>query len=142
MASRGTVWYSLSPGNAERLILTLHAQGDLDASMAVVRRVRSETDVVGCKATNNKGTAVLPLQVTKGATYLVVVGQREESAPGDFSLQVLRGQPREVAPGKLLQAGESRGRPSTASRTSTTSTGRDKPGTTYRIAFRPAHVSR
>ena len=53
--SWGTVWYSLSPGNAGRLIVKLQAQGDLDASMAVLRRVRSETLARGLQGDRRQG---------------------------------------------------------------------------------------
>ena len=132
--SGGTVWYRLSPGGAERLILRLRAQGDLDASMAVVRRIRSETDIVGCKATDRQGGAVLPVPITKGAIYLVVVGQREESAPGDFALQVIRAQAPERAPGKPVRNGSARGTLNGLTNVNDVWWTAMKPGSTYRIA--------
>ena len=133
--SWGTVWYSLSPGNAGRLIVKLQAQGDLDASMAVLRRVRSETSLVGCKATDGKGAAVLPVPATKGATYLVVVGSRGESAPGEFTLQVLRGQSPERAPGKQLQNGSARGTLNGLTNVNDIWWVAMQPGSTYRVAM-------
>ena len=133
--SGGTVWYRLSAGGAERLILTLKAQGDLDASMAVLRRVRSETDVVGCKPTNSKGVAVLPVPITKGATYLVVIGQREESAPGDFALNVIRAQAPERAPGQPLRNGSARGTLNGLTNVNDVWWTAMKPGDTYRVAL-------
>ncbi len=133
--SGGTVWYRLSTGGAERLILTLKAQGDLDASMAVLRRVRSETDVVGCKPTNSKGVAVLPVPITKGATYLVVIGQREESAPGDFALNVIRAQAPERAPGQPLRNGSARGTLNGLTNVNDVWWTAMQPGDTYRVAL-------
>ena len=133
--SWGTVWYSLSPGNAGRLIVKLQAQRSLDASMAVLRRVRSETSLVGCKSTDGKGAAVLPVPVTKGATYLVVVGSRGESAPGDFTLQVLRGQSPERAPGKQLRNGSARGTLNGLTNVNDVWWVAMQPGSTYRVAM-------
>ena len=100
----GTVWYAIAPGRAERLIVRLHAKGGLDASIAVIRRIRSEQDSAGCKQTDRKGNAVLPITVTKGAGYLVVIGPRGASPPGDFTLSVIAAQPPERAPGHRLSS--------------------------------------
>ena len=40
----GTVWYSLKPGAAQRLIVKLHAEGNFDATLIVARRVRSKVE--------------------------------------------------------------------------------------------------
>ena len=122
-------------GNAGRLIVKLQAQGDLDASIAVLRRVRSETSLVSCKATDGRGAAVLPVPVTKGATYLVVVGSRGESAPGDFTLQVLRGQAPERAPGKQLQNGSAKGTLNGLTNVNDVWWVAMQPGSTYRVAM-------
>ena len=90
---------------------------------------------MGCKATDGKGAAVLPVQVTKGATYLVVVGSRGESAPGDFTLQVLRGQPLERAPGKQLQNGSARGTLNGLTNVNDIWWVAMQPGSTYRVAM-------
>jgi len=133
--SWGTVWYSLSPGRAGRLIVKLQAQGGIDASMAVVRRIRSETSVVSCKATDGRGAAVLPVQVTKGSTYLVVVGLRGESVPGEFTLQVLPGQPPERVPGRPLRQGSARGTLNGLANVNDVWWVAMQPGSTYRIAL-------
>jgi len=132
----GTVWYSVSPGAAQRLVLTLHAAGDLDASVAVVSHLRSEYDTVACAQTDKQGDAALAWDVEQGASYLVAVGQRKGSPPGSFTLGVLSGTAREAAPGThLAGAGVS----STVNWLTdvndvywTTLTA----GSTYRIAFR------
>ena len=98
----GTVWYAVAPGRAERLIVRLHAAGDLDAAAGVVRRIRSQTRTVDCWGTNAKGDAVGVFGVERGARYFVVVGQAGGSPPGDFTLAVLPGEARERAPGKPL----------------------------------------
>ena len=132
----GTVWYAVSPGRAQRLVLTLHAAGDLDAAVAVVSHLRSEYDTVACGQTDKKGDAALAWDVEQGASYLVAVGQRKGSGPGSFTLDVLSGTAREAAPGTHLAAA---GVSSTVNWLTdvndvywTTFTA----GSTYRIAFR------
>ena len=78
---------------------------------------------------------MLPVPVTKGATYLVVVGSRGESAPGDFTLQVLRGQPPERAPGKQLQNGSARGTLNGLTNVNDIWWVAMQPGSTYRVAM-------
>jgi len=101
----GTVWYTLPKISSERIAVKLTALGDLDASVAVVERVRSRTGVVGCKRTDRKGNAVLAGALDPDAKYAIVVGQQEGSAPGDFVLEVLAAQPAERAPGRFLAGG-------------------------------------
>ena len=131
----GTVWYSVAPGKAARVVLRLHAEGDLDASAVVLEKVRSQTNELGCVRTDRNGDGILAWDVDKGARYLVVVGQQRGSSPGDFTLRALAAQPREVAPGKVLRGG------SVGSRVDWLTDVNDvwwttfRPGTTYRIAF-------
>lgn len=131
----GTVWYSLSPGAASRVLFRLHANGDLDASLVVLRRIRSEVEQVGCARTDRDGNGIVVVDVEKGAQYLVAVGQREGSPPGDFVLQALAAQAPERAPGQPLP---SRGVRSTVNGLTDVNDVywmRMQPGTTYRIAF-------
>src|ERR1051326_359147 len=46
----GTIWYSLTPGaRVPRLVLRLHATADFDAALVVLRKIRSQTEEVGCE---------------------------------------------------------------------------------------------
>jgi hypothetical protein len=101
----GTVWYTVVPVRAQRLVLQLHATGDLDAAVAVVRHIRSEYDTVACGKTDAKGDAALAWDVERGVSYLVAVGQRRGSPPGDFTLDVLAASGREALPGSQLPSG-------------------------------------
>ncbi len=98
----GTVWYRVVSGKTERVVLQLSAAGSLDASMAVVERIRSKSAEVACADTDRLGKAVAAFTVDPGATYYVVVGQQEESPPGSFTLRALAAQPLEKAPGTRL----------------------------------------
>ena len=66
----GTVWYSVSPGQrVSRAVVRLHAAADLDAALVVLRKVRSQTEEVGCVQTDHKGDAVAAWDVERGAVY-------------------------------------------------------------------------
>jgi hypothetical protein len=131
----GTVWYAISPGAASRLLFRLHANGDLDASLVVLRRIRSQVEGVGCARTDRKGNGIVVVDVAKGAQYLVAVGQREGSPPGDFVLQVLAAQAPERAPGRHLPAGGIRATVNGLTDVNDVFWVRLVAGTTYRIAF-------
>ena len=131
----GTVWYSIRPGSARRLIVALHAEGTFDATLIVARRVRSKLDEIGCSHTNDQGDLAVAWDTDKGATYLLEIGRSEGSRPGDFTIAAQAAEPRESAPGKALPAG---GTSSTVDRLSDVNDVYSAPlgaGTTYRIAF-------
>ncbi|MGL6280425.1 MAG: hypothetical protein ACRC50_12830 [Gaiella sp.] len=98
----GTVWYRVAPGKAQRVVLRLAAAGDLDASVAVIGRVRSKSRVVTCARTDRRGRAVAAFTVEPGTSYTLVVGQQEGSPPGAFILRTLEAQALEKAPGQRL----------------------------------------
>ncbi len=132
----GTIWYSVSPGRGvSRVVVRLHAEADFDAALVVLRKVRSQVENVGCVQTDRKGDAVAAWDVDSGAAYLVVIGQRKGSPPGDFSLQSLAAQPREVAPGQHLRTGGVRSRVDWLTDVNDVWWTTLAPGTTYRIAF-------
>ena len=132
----GTIWYSVRPGpRVSRVVMRFQAAADFDAALVVLRKARSQTEAVGCVQSDRKGDAVAAWDVDRGAVYLVAVGQRKGSAPGDFSLKVLAAQPREVAPGKHLAHGSVRSRVDWLTDVNDVWWTTFAPGTTYRIAF-------
>jgi hypothetical protein len=132
----GTIWYSVSPGRSvSRVIVRLHAESDFDAALVVLRKVRSQTENIGCVQTDRKGDALAAWDVERGAVYLIVIGQRRGSPPGDFSLQALAAQPGEVAPGQQLRPGGIRSRVDWLTDVNDVWWTTLVPGTTYRIAF-------
>ena len=133
--SGGTVWYALAPGAVSRVLFRLHANGDLDASLVVLRRIRSETEDVGCARTDRDGNGIVVVDVEKGAQYLVAVGQRQGSPPGDFVLQALAAQPPERAPGRPLPPRGVRSTVNGLTDVNDVYWLRMQPGTTYKIAF-------
>src|SRR5829696_973945 len=76
-----TVWYSLADLPERRVIVRARAQGELDAVVAVYRQARSRLVQVACTTTDEAGRGALAFDVT-AASYLVMVGQTADSAPG------------------------------------------------------------
>ena len=131
----GTVWYSLKPGSAQRLIVKLHAEGSFDATLIVARRVRSKVEEIGCSHTDNRGDLAVAWDTEKGTTYLLEIGRTEGSRPGDFTVAAQAAEPRETAPGTPIPAG---GTSATVDRLSDVNDVYSTSlvaGTTYRIAF-------
>ena len=132
----GTVWYRMSSRRDGRVLLRLAAQGDLDAAVVVLERVRSRTVGVSCAQTDRQGRATVAFPSRRGGSYLIAVGHLRGADPGTFRLDSL-----------LSEAAESRtaGRPLPAAGIRTTVHGLTDvndvwrvamaPGTTYRIGF-------
>lgn len=101
----GSVWYSIAVSGDGRIVSSIDARGDLDATIQVFERTRSQLRAVDCEATDSSGKASLSFRPAKGAkstNYLVRVGQRANSVPGDFRLDVYAPQPSASAPGTPL----------------------------------------
>lgn len=132
----GTVWYRMSSRRDGRVLLRLAAQGELDAAVVVLERVRSRTEGVACAQTNRQGRATLAFPSRRGGSYLIAVGHLRGADPGTFRLDSL-----------ISEAAESRtaGRPLPSAGVRTTVHGLTDvndvwrvtmaPGTTYRIGF-------
>jgi hypothetical protein len=98
-----SVWYRFTPPKRGSVVVQLDAGGNLDASVDVYERSRSELTSVDCAASNSKGSATLGLDGLDPAhEYLVRVGKLRSSDPGDFKLQVLVPNPPATAPGRVL----------------------------------------
>lgn len=133
--SGGSVWYALSGRPDGRVVLRLTAAGELDAAVTVYERVRSQFERVGCAPTDREGRAQLAFETRRRATYLIVVGHRGESDPGEFTLDALAAERPEALPGRALP---SRGTTSTVHGLTDVNdlwSVRLREGTTYRIAL-------
>ena len=100
-----SVWYRLDGTRGGRLIVGFDAGGDLDATVIVVRRVRSDFSVVSCANTDDKGNAQISLETAEDGNYLFMVGQRATSQAGSFRLSLLVPDRPERAPGSDLPRG-------------------------------------
>ena len=109
-ADAGTVWYRIDPTASGRIVARFHAGGDLQASVCLVRKVRSQIRMIAAHGTGDSGDAAFNFQGKKDATYYLIVGQRMRSEPGPFSLTVLSPQPPPARPGQPLSANGGIGR--------------------------------
>lgn len=97
-----SVWYTVTAASADRISLQLSAAGDLDASLDIFRRTRSQLTRIGCEATDEEGEAEQSFRPEKDGIYLIRVSQRQGSVAGNFRLQVFAPQPQARAPGPRL----------------------------------------
>jgi hypothetical protein len=99
-----SVWYRLDGTGKGRLIVRLDAADEVDLTIVVLRRVRSETSFVTCRNTDAKGNADFSFGTADDGNYLFMVAQRATSQPGAFRLTVLAPENREAYPGTHLPA--------------------------------------
>lgn len=138
----GTVWYRLTGPASGRVLLRLNAAEELDAVVAVFRRVRSRTEFVACAATDRKGSAVLGFGARPGANYYAVVGEQRNSAPGEFRLHAQPAEAPERQPGRALRPGGVRDSVNGLTDVNDIWSVRLRRGTTYRLAFSSAPCAR
>src|SRR5918999_3473063 len=82
----GSVFYELRAASTNAIVLRLAAAGDLDATLDVFRRVRSQLEPIDCQLTDRRGQAGLRFRPVSGGIYLIRVAQRANSVPGRFRL--------------------------------------------------------
>ena len=97
-----SVWYRLDGTDEGRLIVRLDAADEVDLTVFVLRRVRSETTFVTCRNTDAKGNADFSFGTAKEGNYLFMVAQRSTSQPGGFRLTLLAPESPEHYPGTPL----------------------------------------
>ena len=132
----GTVWYRTTSRREGRVLLRVSADGDLDAAVVVLERVRSRTQRVACEQTNARGRASVGFTVRRGRSYLVAVGHVRGASPGTFRLETLLSEAAESPrAGRALPRGGVRS--SVHGLTDVNDVWRVtmKAGTTYRLGF-------
>ena len=131
---RGSVWYSIQPAANRQVVARLAAAGDLDAVVDVFQRTRSQLSTVGCDVGNSRGQAEVTFRTgRRPGSYLIRVGQRVNSVPGDFRLDVFTPQPPPRPPGAALPAAGVTRSVNTTSNASDAFSTVMRSGTTYRI---------
>lgn len=103
--SGATVWYRLRSPSERRVVLTLAAQGSLDASFGVVEQRRSQTRPIRCGQTGDGGRGGLTYLPRRGSTYFAVVGHQGATDPGTFALSGVVAQPAERVATQLPAGG-------------------------------------
>jgi hypothetical protein len=104
-ATKNSVWYSFTAESGRAILVALDAGGDLDATVDVFRRERSQLSNVGCDATNRRGASTLEFDAEAGAPYLIRVGARGNSADARFTLRVAAPDRPASFPGQRLPRG-------------------------------------
>ena len=118
-----------------RLVLTLTAAGDLDATLDAYLQQRSQLTRQDSDVTDAKGEASVSVRVRAGQAFLVRVAQRVGSEPGTFKLVFDAAAPEVRPPGRLLGR-HGAPTPSIAScGPADAFSYRMRAGTTYRINF-------
>ena len=101
---QSTVWYRISDAPAGRIVLRLHADGDLDGILAVYEARRSQLLQVTCAPTDRRGRAQFVFAGKEGASYFVLFGRLRNSVDGTFTLGVTAPGPTSRPPGTRLPA--------------------------------------
>lgn len=87
----GGVWYRFKGPRTGRVLLRL-VTGERDGVVSAFRRSRNQVDQIGCSATDREGKAELGFPAAADADYLILVGDKSGSGPGDFVLTVRAGE--------------------------------------------------
>jgi hypothetical protein len=130
---RGSVWYAVQAPARRNIVVRLAAQGDLDAVVDVFQRTRSQLTPVSCDVGNARGQAETEFRSTRGGSYLIRVGQRVNSVPGGFRLDVFAPQPPPRPPGPALPAAGVTRSVNVTGNTSDAFSTVMRAGTTYRV---------
>src|SRR5512133_1885630 len=133
-----SVWYRYVAATDGRLIVTLTAAGDLDATLDVYLQQRSQLTREDSDVTDAKGSASVTVAVRAGQAYLVRVAQRTGSVAGTFKLVFDAAAPEVRPPGRLLGRHGASDTLDRVLKPADAFSYRMRAGTTYRINFVPA----
>lgn len=100
--TKNSVWYAFTADTGRSMIVALDAEGDLDATIDVYARERSQVNQVACKNTNRRGAATIEIDAKRGTSYYVRVGARTNSADDRFLLRVVTPDQPASFPGRRL----------------------------------------
>ncbi len=87
--TKNSVWYTFTADTGRSIVIALDAEGDLDATIDVFERQRSQVTPLECKNTNRRGAATIEIDATRGRSYYVRVGARANSVDDRFQLRVV-----------------------------------------------------
>ena len=99
----GSVFYELRAPSEDRIVVRVDAAGDLDATLEVYRRVRSQLEPVNCEVSDRRGRAGFQFRPVRNGIYLIRVGQRAGSVAGRFQLEAFAPVPPPSPPGPALR---------------------------------------
>ena len=131
----GSVWYRYVAATNGRLVLTLTAAGDLDATLDAYLQQRSQLTREDSDVSDAKGEASVSVRVRAGQAYLVRVAQRVGSVAGTFKLVFDAAAPEVSPPGRLLGRHGASDTLDRVLKPADAFSYRMRAGTTYRINF-------
>jgi hypothetical protein len=131
--SGGSVWYRLDAGVSRRVVVRLAAAGDLDATIDVYARLRSQQRFLTCDVGDANGQAAVAFDVERGRSYLIRVSRRANSVADSFRLAFV-GVGSSRLPGPQLPASGVSGTLDRAQRTEQSWSAVLRAGVRYRIA--------
>ena len=100
--AKGSVWYSFTAAESRDMLVALDADGDMDATVEVFLRQRSQVSSVGCQTTNRRGEATVDLDATARGSYLIRVAPLANSVTAGFTLRVVAPDRPAQPPGQSL----------------------------------------
>jgi len=71
--TKGSVWYAFTSAEAPEVLVALDADGDMDATVEVFQRQRSQLRTVGCLTTDRRGEATVEIDAAARGDYLIRV---------------------------------------------------------------------
>ncbi len=136
----GSVWYRYVAATNGRLLLTITAAGDLDATLDAYLQQRSQLTRQDSDVTDSKGQASVSVTVKAGQAYLVRVAQRVGSVAGTFKLVFDAAAPEVRPPGRLLGGHGATDTLDRVLKPADAFSYRMREGTTYRINIVPVDL--
>jgi len=100
--TKNSVWFTFTAPSNRPVVIALDAAGDLDATIDVFERQRSQVTHVACRNTNRRGAATLDIDAASGTSYYIRVGALENSADARFGLRVVVPDAPATFPGRRL----------------------------------------
>jgi hypothetical protein len=101
---KGSVWYAFTAAEARSILVALDADGDMDATVEVFLRQRSQLSSVGCRPTDRRGEATVDIDAEARGSYLIRVAPLANSVTTGFTLRVVAPDRPAQPPGQPLPA--------------------------------------
>jgi hypothetical protein len=130
---KNSVWFSFTAPSSRELLVALDAAGDLDATLEVFARRRSQLMPLGCQLTDRRGEATIDADAAVGSTFLVRVAALANSVDDAFTLRVVVPDEPAGPPGARLPATGTSGQVDRFANPDDAWSTRMREGRTYRV---------
>jgi hypothetical protein len=132
---KNSVWYAFTARADRGMLAALDAAGDMDATIDVFERQRSQITPVACQRTNRRGLATVDFDAVAGSDYLIRVAPLANSVADAFALRVVVPDEPARPPGQALAAGGVKAFVDRFANPDDAWSARLREGRTYRINF-------